>query len=101
MGKSIKEQVYDSRIQPLVEQIAAIAKEHDISLVIAADIGRDEFDRPQVASTILLFDGCHNTFWNVKRVLFDGHRVVAPPTEENYPDDFILDEEQNDDNKDE
>lgn len=100
MGKNIKEQVYDSRIQPLVEQIAAIAKEHDISLVIAADIGRDEFDRPQVASTILLFEGCHNTFWNVKQVLFDGYRIVAPPTEESYPNDFILDEEQTD-NKDE
>jgi len=100
MGENIKEQVYDSRIQPLVEQIAAIAKEHDISLVVAADIGRDEFERPLVASTILLFEGCHNTFWNIKRVLFDGYRIVAPPTEENYPDDFILDEEQTD-NKDE
>jgi len=101
MGENIKEQVYDSRIQPLVEQIAAIAKEHDISLVVAADIGRDEFDRPQVASTILLFEGCHNTFWNVKRVLFDGYRVVSPPPEENYSDDFTLDKEQNDDRKDE
>lgn len=94
-NNNTKEQVYDSRIQPLVEEIAAIAKEHDISIVIAADIGRDEFDRPQVASTILLFEGCHNTFWNVKRVLFDGHRVIAPPVEESYPDDFIIEQTDN------
>lgn len=92
MNHNIKEQVYDARIQPLVEQIAAISKEHDISLIIAADIGRDEFDRPQVASTILLFEKCHNTFWNIKRILFDGYKVVPPPQEENYADEFNLDD---------
>jgi len=91
MGNT-KEEVYDSRIQPLVEQIAAIAKEHDISLLLAADIGRDDFDRPIVAATCLLFEGCHNAFWNTKLVLFDNYRVVAPPIEEDLPSEEFTEE---------
>lgn len=87
--RNIKEEAYDSRIQPLIERMAEIAKEYDISLVVAADIGRDDFDRPQVASTVLLFDGCHDSFWRVKHLLFDGYRITPPKIEEDLPSEEI------------
>lgn len=79
---NVKEDVYDIRIHPLVEKIAELCKEHDIALIIAADCGSDDFDRPIVASTVLLFEGSHPAFWKVKQVLFDGYRIVAPPIDE-------------------
>ena len=82
MSHNPKEEVYDTQIHPLMERIAEIAKEHDISLVFAADIGRDDFDRPQVVPTIMLFEGCQNALWNTKHVLFDNYRIVPPPIDE-------------------
>jgi hypothetical protein len=92
MSNNQKEEIYDNQIQPLIEQIAAIVKEHDITFFAAADVGRDDFDRPIIASTVLLFEGCHPAFWNVKAVMFDGYRVVAPPMEEDLPSDEFLTE---------
>mgnify|MGYP000952834127 CR=1 FL=1 len=95
MSRNIKEEVYDSRMQDLIADLAAIAKEHDINLIVAADIGRDDFDRQMVASTVLLFDGCHNSFVKLKNVLIDGYQVVAPPQEELLIDDFNIEPTQN------
>jgi hypothetical protein len=92
MSRNIKEEVYDNRMQDLITELAAIAKEHDINLIIAADIGRGDFDRQMVASTVLLFEGCHQSFVKLKHVLIDGYHVVTPPAEEQLVDDFNLDE---------
>ena len=92
MSNNRKEEIYDTQIQPLIEQIAAISKEHDITFFAAADVGRDDFDRPIIASTVLLFEGCHPAFWNVKSVMFDGYRVIAPPMDEDLPSDEFLTE---------
>lgn len=92
MSYNMKEEAYDARIQPLIEQIASLAKEYDISLIIAADVGRDDFDRPIVASTVLLFEGCHDVIIDAKHLLFDGHRIVPPPVEEDIPTELVLSE---------
>jgi uncharacterized hydantoinase/oxoprolinase family protein len=76
-----KEQIYDQQIQPLVDKITEIAKENSINILIAVDIGENDFYQQQIASTALLFENCHNIFLNIKHVLFDGYKIEKPEKE--------------------
>ena len=88
MNFKSKEEIYETEIHELISQAAEIAKKYKISFIFAADIGRNEDDRPQISTTTLLFEDCPSAFINTKKVLFDGYRVLAPPIDE------IIDEEQ-------
>lgn len=87
MESKSKEEIYDTEMHQLICRIAEIAEIHKISFIFAADIGRNNYDRPQISTTTMLFEDCPNAFLNTKKVLFDGYRVLAPPIDE------IIDEE--------
>jgi len=75
------EDAYNSRIAPLIEQIAAFAHEYEMNFVFGAQVGR-EMGRPAVISSAVLFIDCPRQLLDVKNVLFEGYRVIPPPEDE-------------------
>lgn len=68
-----KEQAYDEKISPLMAQIIAICKEHQIPLLATFNLQNDDEDVMNCTTALL------DEAWDVPKKMLEAYRCIYPP----------------------
>lgn len=72
-----RERVYDEEFSPLVRQLIALSKKHNIPMVASWELDKRDDGVEMLCTTLILPEGSCDRLRNAKRALYPGSGLLA------------------------